>query len=119
METYEYGRIKLLAENLVAAGISEDIVSQILAGGETIGKSSRPEVKAAWMAEAMARMDRLLKPSVRHAVREGCATPSERAAPAVSEANACCFRRLSLAIIRHSKNASPQPTPRHSSSATA
>lgn len=73
MSNYEYGRIKVLAEKLAAAGVAEEIAAQILAGGEDIRKSATPEAKAAWMAEAMRRMDALLPPRTRHAVREDCA----------------------------------------------
>jgi hypothetical protein len=73
MKTYEYGRIRQLAESLTAAGIPGEVIAEIMAGGEAIGKSAKPEAKAAWLAEAMRRMDRLLKPAVRHGVRESCA----------------------------------------------
>jgi hypothetical protein len=71
--TYEYGRIRQLAQTLADAGVSKDIIAEIMAGGEAIGKSAKPEAKAAWLSEAMRRMDRLLKPAVRHSVRESCA----------------------------------------------
>jgi hypothetical protein len=70
---YEYGRITKLAESLNGAGIEPDIIAEILAGGEAILKSTRPEVKAEGMREAMLRMNRLLDPSTRFRVRENCA----------------------------------------------
>lgn len=73
MSTYEYGRIKQLAKSLAAHDVDPEIVAQILEGGETIRKSTSSAAKAAWMAEAMHRMDVLLKPCLRHAVREDCA----------------------------------------------
>lgn len=73
MPTYEYGRIKVLAEQLAAAGIAEDVCAEILAGGEAIRKGDSAQKKAAWLAGAMRRMDKLLSPRVRHAVREQCA----------------------------------------------
>lgn len=73
MSTYEYGRLKVLAEQLAAAGVSEEIIAQIMAGGEAIRKGDSPERKAAWLGEAMRRMDALLPPRVRHCVREHCA----------------------------------------------
>ncbi|NPV46130.1 MAG: hypothetical protein HPY69_04165 [Armatimonadetes bacterium] len=73
MPTYEYGRIKVLADNLAAAGVSVEIAARILEGGEDVRKDARPERKARWMAQAMRRMDELLDADTRHAVREGCA----------------------------------------------
>lgn len=73
MADYKYGRIKVLAENLAAQGVAPELVEQIMEGGEEIGKTASPERKAEWMGEAMWRMDRLLAPKVRKAVREGCA----------------------------------------------
>lgn len=71
--TYEYGRVRTLAEKLCAAGVPEDAVREIMAGGEAIRGSTSPEAKAAWMQEAMLRMDRLLDAGTRQAVREACA----------------------------------------------
>ena len=73
MTTYEYGRIKVLAEQLVAAGIPESAAARLLEGGDSIRKTASPERKAQWMAEAMRRMDDLLDEQTCHAVREGCA----------------------------------------------
>jgi hypothetical protein len=73
MTTYEYGRIKVLAEKLAAAGIPESAAARILEGGDAIRKTASPERKAEWMAEAMRRMDELLDEPTCHAVREGCA----------------------------------------------
>ena len=68
-----YGRITKLAESLNDAGVEPAVIAEILAGGEEILKSTRPEVKADWMREAMLRMNRLLEPSTRFRVRENCA----------------------------------------------
>jgi hypothetical protein len=73
MPTYEYGRIKVLAQQLAAAGVAEDIAAQIMAGGADIRKGDSPARKAAWLAGAMRRMDKLLNVRARHAVREHCA----------------------------------------------
>ncbi len=73
MPKYEYGRIAKLAESLAEAGIAQDIRDQIMAGGEKIRRGTKPEAKAAWMREAMQRMDALLDEGTRHAVREACA----------------------------------------------
>jgi hypothetical protein len=73
MPTYEYDRIKVLAEQLAKAGIADDVAAQILAGGESIRKADSPQKKAAWMAAAMRRMDQMLTPRVRQAVRQQCA----------------------------------------------
>lgn len=73
MPNYEYGRVKVLAEKLEKHGIAPEIAGQILAGGEDIGKSAKPEKKAEWFKVAMDRMDALLDPAIRQAVREDCA----------------------------------------------
>ena len=70
---YEYGRIKVLADNLRKFGIEEGIVGRIMEGGEAILKNTSPEKKAAWLGEAMCRMDALLDGKTRQAVREACA----------------------------------------------
>jgi len=73
MKKYEYGRINKLAQNLEEAGIDQEIVGQIMEGGENIRSGTKPEKKAEWMKEAMQRMDKLLDREVRYAVREACA----------------------------------------------
>ena len=70
---YEYGRIARLGEKLQAAGIARGIIDQIMEGGDAIRSSTKPEGKAAWMNEAMRRMDKLLERETCHAVREACA----------------------------------------------
>lgn len=73
MVNYEYGRIRILATRLEEAGIPQEIRDEILAGGELILRGTTPEKKAQWMQGAMDRMDALLDPETRHAIREGCA----------------------------------------------
>jgi hypothetical protein len=73
MKNYEYGRIRILATKLAEAGVSQDIADRILEGGELVLGSTKPDKKADWMREAMSRMDTLLDPQTRHAIREGCA----------------------------------------------
>ena len=73
MTTYEYGHIVRLAESLEKAGIDPEIAARILEGGEEIHKDTKKEVIAAWMKGAMDRMDQLLEPETRHAVRQACA----------------------------------------------
>jgi hypothetical protein len=73
MKKYEYGRIGVLEQNLEKAGIAPEIIEQIMAGGDTIRKGDTPAKKAAWLRDAMFRMDRLLDSDTRHAVRENCA----------------------------------------------
>jgi hypothetical protein len=73
MPSYEYGRITCFAANLEKAGIAEDIRANILQGGEVILRSTSPKAKAAWLGEAMTRMDNLLDLETRRAVREACA----------------------------------------------
>lgn len=71
--TYEYARIRTLAEKLKSSEIRDEIVAEIMAGGETIKRTAKPEKKAQWMKEAMDRMDQLLDTEMRYAVREACA----------------------------------------------
>jgi hypothetical protein len=73
MATYGYGRIKKLAESLENEGINQDIIAQIMEGGDTILAGTSPEKKADWLREAMRRMDQLLNVQTRHSVREACA----------------------------------------------
>lgn len=73
MPDYEYGRIKILADRMEAAGIGPEVIAEIMAGGESISKAAKPEKKAAWMQQAMSRMDALLDEPTRHKVRESCA----------------------------------------------
>jgi hypothetical protein len=73
MKTYEYGRIAKLAESLGKAGIAQDLIEQIMEGGEAVRRSAKPEKKADWMRDAMHRMDKLLDRKTRYAVREACA----------------------------------------------
>lgn len=70
---YEYGRIAKLAEELEAAGIAQEVIDQIMEGGDAVRRSTSPEEKAQWMREAMRRMDGLLDKETRYAVREACA----------------------------------------------
>lgn len=73
MTNYEYGRIRILAAKIAEAGVSQNVMDEILAGGEAILGSTKPEKKADWMREAMSRMDALLDEQTRRCIREGCA----------------------------------------------
>lgn len=73
MPTYEYGRAIRLDRELAKAGVAQDVIDQVLAGGEAIGKRSSQERKAAWLAEAMRRLDDLVDMETRRKVREACA----------------------------------------------
>jgi hypothetical protein len=73
MAAYEYGRIKVLAENLERAGVPAEVTAQIMEGGEDISKTATPKRKADWFRVSMERMDALLDLPTRQAVREGCA----------------------------------------------
>lgn len=73
MRRYEYGRIHTLARNLEKAEIAQELIDQIMKGGEAIGRSTSSEKKAEWMKGAMLRMDNLLDRETRYAVREACA----------------------------------------------
>jgi hypothetical protein len=70
---YEYGRIAKLDEALRAAQVAPEIIAAIMQDGDSILKGTNPERKADWMRDAMQRMDQLLEPGVRQAVREACA----------------------------------------------
>jgi len=73
MVGYEYGRIARLAENLDRARIDPAIARRIMEGAEAIREKSSGEAKANWMRGAMERMDQLLEPGTRRAVRDACA----------------------------------------------
>jgi len=73
MRTYEYHRIKELAQRLKEAGIDRRTIDQIMEGGEDIRRSTKPEKKAEWMRGAMIGMNRLLDRQTRNRVREACA----------------------------------------------
>ena len=69
MKNYEYHRIGHLAEQLGIAGIDQEIIDQIMEGGDDILRSTKSEKKADWMREAMIRMNKLLDNETRKAVR--------------------------------------------------
>jgi len=73
MADYEYGRIMILADRLEKAGVAPEIAARIMEGGESIKKTATPGKKAAWLGEAMKRMDALLDEPTRRKVREECA----------------------------------------------
>ncbi len=73
MKAYEYGRIRVLAQNLEKAGIEPSVAARILQDGELIKKGIKPETKADWMRAAMQRMDAVLDLNTRHTIREACA----------------------------------------------
>lgn len=73
MAAYEYGHVKKLAKALADNEVDPAVTERILAGGESVRKTDKPEKKARWMIEAMDRMDSLLDVSTRRAVREACA----------------------------------------------
>lgn len=73
MSKYKYGKIAKLSESLEKAGIAQEIIEQIMEGGEAIQKKPTPKEIAGWMEKAMLRMDNLLDIDTRKAVREACA----------------------------------------------
>jgi hypothetical protein len=73
MKNYEYGRIRVLAENLASARIAPSVAAEILRDGDLIRQGTKPELKADWMRAAMQKMDSLLGASTSRTVREGCA----------------------------------------------
>ena len=86
MQRYEFRHIRVLEENLTKAHVAPEITAQIMEGGEAITNQSSREARADWMREAMQRMDQLLDPEVRHAVREKCACCLGNKRHAVSKA---------------------------------
>lgn len=73
MKRYEYKRIEKLGASLDKAGVPQEAIGRIMAGGEGIRRGTRPEEKAEWLRGAMVRMDELLDEPTRRAVREACA----------------------------------------------
>ncbi|OGO81478.1 MAG: hypothetical protein A2Y21_06600 [Clostridiales bacterium GWC2_40_7] len=73
MKKYAYGRIERLYNSLVEYGVSDDIINEIVQGGEAIKETTKPEKKAEWFQNSMNRMNRLLPENERLAVRENCA----------------------------------------------
>ena len=73
MGEYQEGRIKRLAAALEREGVGAAVTEQILEGGEGITSKSSPEELVAWFSKAMDRMDALMEPAQREAVRERCA----------------------------------------------
>ncbi len=73
MPDYQYGRIRLLHNALIKHNIPDELVEQVMQGGEAVCKTAKPAIKTAWFREAMERMDRLMPLPQRQAVRESCA----------------------------------------------
>jgi len=73
MIEFEYGSIRKLAKALAEEGVPDDVAGHILEGGSGVPKDASRQCKAAWLAEAMRRMDATLDEATRHAVRERCA----------------------------------------------
>jgi len=73
MKNYEYHRIGKLAEQLEITRIAQEIIDQIMEGGEDILRKTSPEKKADWLRGAMTKMENLLDNETRKVVREGCA----------------------------------------------
>ncbi len=73
MKTYEYARIRVLAQSMAESGIDPGTAARILEGGELVRRGTKPEGKADWMRAAMRRMDALLDTQTRRRVRERCA----------------------------------------------
>jgi hypothetical protein len=66
-------RVLKLAEQLEAANTEAKIIARIMEGGEGIDKSLNPGEIADWFRGAMFKMDELIEPKTRYAIREGCA----------------------------------------------
>jgi hypothetical protein len=102
---YEYGRIVKLAEQLQAAKVPEEKIAVIMAGGESISKTAKQPVKAAWLRGAMERMDQLLDPATLITVREGCACclggKRDEISRAIGKDNATLEERIAAANQAH------------------
>jgi len=70
VEKYPYHRVFELDRELRAAGVDEPTISLIMAGGQSVKKSSTKEKIGIWLAEAMDRMDSLLPVDVCKTVRQ-------------------------------------------------
>jgi hypothetical protein len=70
MEKYDFHRIFELDREIRRAGVDEEIITQIMAGGELIKKSAVKEKIGKFLADAMDRMDQLLPPQTRSKVRQ-------------------------------------------------
>jgi hypothetical protein len=66
-------RVLRLAEQLETARIDRNVITQILAGSEAMGKKYSLEEKTDWFRRAMVKMDKLIDRTTRYAIREGCA----------------------------------------------
>lgn len=73
MKEYGYGRIERLYDSLVAHGVDESIINEIMEGGKEITEKTKQEQKAQWFHDAMIKMDRLLPENERREIRENCA----------------------------------------------
>lgn len=62
-----------LGRQLVKAGVSAVVRRKIMQGADKIRQRTSAKQKAAWLADAMDRMDELLPEAVRYAVRQECA----------------------------------------------
>jgi hypothetical protein len=58
---------------LKASHIDESVIAQIMQGYDRITDRAPKEKKAAFFAQAMTRMDRLLEPGTCRAIRDACA----------------------------------------------
>lgn len=98
MAKYEYHRIEHLEDGLREAGVARRTIDRIMEGGDAIRRGTKPEEKAAWMAEAMRRMDKLLDKRTRYAAREACACclggRRLKTAKAIAKANGTLEERI-------------------------
>lgn len=85
MDCYTEHRVRRIARTLEQKGVAAEVAARILEGGESITPATPPVELAAWLAEAMRRMEALLDEPTRRAVRE---------------AGACCLRGKRLALSR-------------------
>jgi hypothetical protein len=70
---YEYGKIRVLNQNLEKHKVNETIVSEIMKNGELIKKTSKNSEKSIWLFNAMKEMDKLIDKELRQKIREDCA----------------------------------------------
>lgn len=67
------GAVERFRSALREQQVAEPVAAQIMAGYERISDKSGKARKAAFFAQAIQRMDELLDPPTRHAIRDACA----------------------------------------------
>lgn len=104
-KTYKWDRIGRLAKNMAKADIDQATIGKVLKGGEAIDSRAKPEVKAAWYRDTMARMEDCLDLPARRTVMEACACcltgKRDQMAKAIARENATLEARIKAAGEAH------------------